>query len=54
MGKISVVNFFKSDILKDICSRLIQKIVIYSLQLGIYEKEEVHIVFDEYWQKYYK
>jgi len=44
----------KEDIIRDICSRLSQKMVIYALQLKVYEKEEVRILFDDYWHSVYK
>lgn len=44
----------KADIVRDICSRLSQKMVIYALQLRNYEKEETHILFHEFWLSVYK
>jgi len=48
------VQSLKHDILLDICSRLRQKIVMYGLQLRVFQKQEVLILFEEYWQNVYK
>lgn len=44
----------KHHILRDIVKRLMQKIVIYSLQLRVYHKQETCILFDELFSDLYK
>ena len=48
------VSNLKHALLQDICKILIQKMVLYSLQLRVYEKEEMQIVFEELWEDTYR
>ena len=47
------VATLKVGLLQNIINILQQKMVLYSLQLQVYEKEETQIVFEEIWEDYY-
>lgn len=48
------VSNLKAGLLKNIINILLQRMVLFSLQLRVYEREETSIVFEELWEDNYR